>query len=322
MKASVLIPVYSRERYLPECLDSVLAQDFKDVEILIADDCSTDGTVDIIKHYAAEDPRIRWWQNPRNLGQILNHNVCLNAARGEFIKFVHADDKLLHPSALARMVEILEQDASVSLVATGSHIIDAQSRVLLTRNNFHRTGTLDGKVAIVKCLEQNENIIGEPTLTLFRRSQAGRAFDLRFRQIGDLEMWFHLLEQGRFAYLTDPLFAYRVHLQSETAVISRAGDCDEEWLWLLTHYYHRPWMAGYATRRMLFKQIRALRKHYGARAAPLTAEMMVQFKPAWYALYWLKRKITRPAKKLFKQVSTALKKLSGLAARPALSDEN
>jgi glycosyltransferase involved in cell wall biosynthesis len=101
MKVSVLIPVYNCERYLAECLDSVLAQDLKDMEILISDDDSQDGTVDIIRQYAARDARIRWWQNPANLGQARNHNVCLQAARGEFIKFVHADDKFLQPSALS-----------------------------------------------------------------------------------------------------------------------------------------------------------------------------------------------------------------------------
>jgi glycosyltransferase involved in cell wall biosynthesis len=298
MKVSVLIPVYNGVRHLPECLASILAQDFQDMEILVADDDSTDGTAEIIRHFAARDARLRWWKNPHNLGLTQNHNACLQAAQGEFIKFIHADDKLLYPSALTRMVAALEQDETVSLVATGAHIIDAQSRVLNTQNNFRRTGSREGKAVIVQCLVQNANIIGEPTRTLFRKSQAQRGFDPRYRQIGDVEMWFHLLEQGRFAYLAEPLFAYRIHPQQATALNRRSGASTDEHLMLLTDYYCKPWLGEYASRRMWFKQIYYLRKLYGPRAQPLTVDMMATLKPFWYRLYWLEHKLLRPLGKL------------------------
>lgn len=298
MKVSVLIPVYNGVRHLPECLASILAQDFRDMEILVADDDSTDGTAEIIRHFAARDARLRWWKNPRNLGLTQNHNTCLQAAQGEFIKFIHADDKLLHPSALTRMVAALEQDETVSLVATGAHIIDEQSRVLNTQNNFRRTGSREGKAVIVQCLVQNANIIGEPTRTLFRKSQAQRGFDPRYRQIGDVEMWFHLLEQGRFAYLAEPLFAYRIHPQQATALNRRSGASTDEHLMLLTDYYCKPWLGEYASRRMWFKQIYYLRKLYGPRAQPLTVDMMATLKPFWYQFYWLEHKLLRPLGKL------------------------
>jgi len=301
MKVSVLIPVYNAARYLPECLASLLAQDFKDMEILVADDGSADGTAEIIRQFAARDARLRWWKNPRNLGLAGNHNACLQAARGDFIKFIHADDKLLHSSALTRMVAALEQDETVSLVATGAQIIDEQSRVLRVQNNFRRTGRWEGKAVIVRCLEQNGNIIGEPTRTLFRKSQAQRGFDARYRQIGDLEMWFHLLEQGCFAYLAEPLFAYRIHPQQATA-LNRCNDAiADEHLMLLTDYHGKPWLGEYASRRMWFKQIYYLRKKYGPRAQPLTADMMAALKPFWYRLYWLEHKLLHPLGKLMER---------------------
>src|SRR5882724_2084405 len=108
MKVSVLIPTYNSERYLSECLDSVLAQDFADLEILVSDDQSTDGTLKIIESYAGRDVRIRWWQNRKNLGLPGNHNACLLQARGEYVKYVHADDKLLSSSAIKKMVAALD----------------------------------------------------------------------------------------------------------------------------------------------------------------------------------------------------------------------
>ena len=105
---SVLIPVYNGEPFLAECIESVLAQNFADYELLISDDGSTDGSSAVIRRYAERDGRIRWWRNPRNLGIGGNFNACLKAARGEYLKYVLQDDKLLDPAVLRRMVATLE----------------------------------------------------------------------------------------------------------------------------------------------------------------------------------------------------------------------
>jgi glycosyltransferase involved in cell wall biosynthesis len=293
-KISVAIPVYNSARYLPECLDSILAQDFRDFEILISDDGSTDGSLEIIKSYAQKDARIRWWQNEKNLGLTGNHNAVMRAARGEFIKFVHQDDKILQPSAFAKVLEPLERDASVSLVGAASELINSKSQALAVRNYFQKTRTLDGKDVIVKCLEENKNILGEPSLVMFRRSHAARGFDPRYRQIVDMEFWFHLLEQGRFAYVAEPLFGFRVHPQQASAANARSGAAREEQMLLLTDYCAKPWLAAHATSRMWFKQIYYLRKKYGDRATPLIAQAKPALPPLAYAWCWLEHRVTAP----------------------------
>ena len=225
---SVLIPVFNGEPFLAECLESILAQDLGDYEVLISDDGSTDGSAAVIQRYAARDSRIRWWRNPRNLGIGGNFNAGLKAARGEFLKYVLQDDKLLDPSALRRMVAPMEKDASVSLVGSASHLIDSRSRLLEVRNRFRRSGVRDGKRIIIYCLEHNGNLIGEPSLVLFRKSQSARGFDEQLVQLLDLEMWFYLLEQGRFAYLAEPLCAFRQHPAQLTEVNRRSGASAEE----------------------------------------------------------------------------------------------
>lgn len=302
---SVLIPIYNCERYLAECLDSIVAQDFGDFEILISDDGSTDHSLKLVKAYAAKDARIRWWQNPRHLGMASNHNACLRAARGELIKFVHADDKLLQPSVVTRMVKILEADPAVSLVASGAFIIDAQARVIRRENRFRHSGSWDGPAAAVRCLEQNGNLIGEPSRTLFRKAQAARGFDERYQQTLDLEMWFHLLAQGRFVYLAEPLVGYRIHPGQATATHRRHGCGEDEHLMLLTDYYRQPWLRQHATRRMWFKQIYYLEKNYGPRAAVLTAAMQAELSPAWHAIYWAEHKFLRPLKKIAEKLTPA-----------------
>ena len=291
---SVLIPVFNGEPFLAECLESILAQDLGDYEVLISDDGSTDGSAAVIQRYAARDSRIRWWRNPRNLGIGGNFNAGLKAARGEFLKYVLQDDKLLDPSALRRMVAPMEKDASVSLVGLASHLIDSRSRLLEVRNRFRRSGVRDGKRIIIYCLEHNGNLIGEPSLVLFRKSQSARGFDEQLVQLLDLEMWFYLLEQGRFAYLAEPLCAFRQHPAQLTEVNRRSGASAEEDLLLLERYYTRPWMKDGAARRQMCTQAYYLRKRPGERAAALRADIARTLSRRAYATWWVWHKLTQP----------------------------
>ncbi len=297
-RVSVVIPVYNGEAYLAECLDSILAQDYRDFELLISDDRSADKSREIIERYAGRDARIRWWQNARNLGIGGNFNACLKAAQGEFVKYVMQDDKLLEPSALRRMVGALESDPSVSLVVSASRLMDAHSRLGRVRNRFGRSGVRPGIRVIAQCLTRSTNLIGEPSLALFRTAQAARGFDERFRQLLDLELWFHLLEQGKFSFLAEPLCAFRQHPAQQSEVNWRTGAAADEQLWLVQRYFYRPWMKDVATPRMLFQQMYDLRKGYGDRAAPLLSDMRKSLPGSQYAACWLRYKVTRPFRNL------------------------
>lgn len=291
---SVLVPVYNGEPFLAECLDSILAQDLADYEILISDDGSTDGSVPLIERYAQRDSRIRWWRNPRNLGIGGNFNAPLKAARAPYIKYVLQDDKLIDPSALRRLVAALESQPSVSLVVSAAQLIDAQSRPVRVRDWFKRPGIRDGKSVIVECLQENANLIGEPSLALFRRTQAARGFDEGLRQLLDLEMWFHLLEQGQLAYIAQPLCAFRQHPAQQTEVNRRTGVSAEEDLILMERYFAKPWMKTVASPQAIFTQAYYLSRRPGPRAAAVSAEMTRSLGRPRYAFCWLRHKVTRP----------------------------
>lgn len=295
---SVLIPVFNGESFLAECLDSVLAQDFADYEVLISDDGSTDGSPAVIQRYAQRDGRIRWWRNPRTLGIGGNFNACLKAAQGQFVKYVLQDDKLLDPSMLRRMVATLENDPSVSLVVSASQRIDAQSRPIRVRDCFGRSGVLDGKEVIAQCFEENFNLIGEPSLALFRKKQAARGFDEQLKQLLDLEMWFHLLEQGQFAYIAEPLCAFREHPAQQSEVNSRSGVAAEEDLTLMERYYSLAWMKQFLTPQALFTKAYYLRKRRKEKSAAVAAAIARNLSPRTYALCWVRHKLTRPGQNL------------------------
>lgn len=301
MKVSVLIPTYNSERHLSECLASVLAQDFDSLEILISDDGSTDGTRKILENHAARDARVRWWPNPKNLGLVANHNRCLHEARGEYVKFIHADDKLLSTSAIRKMAAALDEHPAAVLVGCQQHVTNAKCRPTIFSKH---TGVYDGRRMIVACLESNTNLIGQPTLTMFRRSAARRGFDPQFIGHLDFEMWCHLLEQGDFFYLAEELATWRIHAAQLTAQHRQTGSSHHEQQLFMENYYAKPWLKKLATRRMLFAQIYYLKKKYGPRTSALTSAMMAQLLPRHFAWQWLKHKTARPLQKLSQKLRT------------------
>lgn len=107
-KVSVIIPVYNVERYLGECLDSILGQTLKDIEVLCVDDGSTDSSPRILADYAAKDPRVKVLSQP-NAGAFRAREKGIAESSGEFIYFMDSDD-LLAPEAFAELVELADRE--------------------------------------------------------------------------------------------------------------------------------------------------------------------------------------------------------------------
>ena len=109
---SVVIPSYNYGAYLPACVASVLGQEGVDLEVLIVDDRSTDGSGEVAESLATADRRVRVHHNPRNLGHIATYNLGFSLVSGEYVLLVSADD-MLTPGAIARAVTLLEACPSV-----------------------------------------------------------------------------------------------------------------------------------------------------------------------------------------------------------------
>jgi glycosyltransferase involved in cell wall biosynthesis len=108
------IPVFNGERFIADAIESVFAQTFSDWELVISDNASTDGTAGICKEYAERDPRIRFVQAPKNRGAAWNFNNVLRLGRGEYFKWLAADDYLA-PEFLATALEALERTPGAAL---------------------------------------------------------------------------------------------------------------------------------------------------------------------------------------------------------------
>lgn len=93
-KISIIIPIYNKKEFLSQCLDSVCAQSYTNIEVICVDDGSTDGSQDILKKYAACDSRIKWHSLSRNMGVGVARNFGFENSTGKYVRFVDADDLL------------------------------------------------------------------------------------------------------------------------------------------------------------------------------------------------------------------------------------
>jgi glycosyltransferase involved in cell wall biosynthesis len=241
-KISVCMPTYNSEKYLREAIESVLMQDYADFEFIIVDDCSKDRSADIIAAYAKNDGRIAARFNERNIGMVNNWNRCMTYARGEYIKFLFGDDKLDSQSALGEMAALLDSNDDVSLVAASRYVIDEASRKLKVLSAFGGTAPYNGADIIMDCIVEQKNKIGEPSAVMFRKKNGKRGFDPRYRQIVDLEMWFHILEQGKFGYIPEPLVSFRIHPLQQTRQNTLNPDLGDEPFLLLQEYSRKPYI--------------------------------------------------------------------------------
>ena len=298
------MPTYNFARYLPEAIESVLNQNFTDFELLIVDDASKDNSAEIIKSYAERDSRIRFRINSPNLGMVANWNLCMEMACGEYIKFLFGDDALCSRNALGKMVEMLEQNPNATLAASARKILDENSKAIDVWSHLGKSGVKKGIDVVVGCLAQTRNLVGEPSVVMFRKRDADRGFDIRFRQLVDQEYWFYLLGRGDLAYTSEPLCSFRTHSQQQTAVnrVNQVGE--KEHILLLKDYYFRPEIRERNGRQIVFNNLYRLRKNRGSEpASDIETELAHSLGSGWYTLYWLKHRILRPFDNLQRSIN-------------------
>lgn len=126
---SVGVPVFNGERFLAETLDALLEQTYDDLEIVICDNASTDGTPDICRAYAERDSRISFHRNEKNLGAAENYCRVFHLSRGRYFKWAAADD-LCSPDMIERCVSVLDRDPGVVLCYARTSIISEDGTVL------------------------------------------------------------------------------------------------------------------------------------------------------------------------------------------------
>jgi hypothetical protein len=207
-RVSVLMAVRDGERFLRESLASVFAQSEADLELVVVDDGSTDGSAAILE--AQDDPRLVRLANPKPLGLAQALNRALGVARGELVARQDADD-VSHPERLERQLRFLRERPELGVLGTWLERIDAAGRPAgaLRAPRSH--------ARIAWSLALGGNPLAHPSV-MARRELLERAggYDARLRVAQDHELWTRLLPRARFANLPEALVRYREHAASLT----------------------------------------------------------------------------------------------------------
>ncbi len=199
---SIIVPVYNAEKYIEETIACVAAQTYENWELLMVEDCGTDGTMDIINRYIdkAGDARIRIIRQPYNQGAARARNRGLQEARGRYIAYLDADDLWVPEKLELELTFMKEKDAA--FVFTGYEFADEQGRG--TGKIVHVPETLSYRQAL-----SNTTIF--TTTVMFDTKKIGREkLEMPVVKSEDSALWFRVLREGYTAYgLDENLVRYR-----------------------------------------------------------------------------------------------------------------
>jgi glycosyltransferase involved in cell wall biosynthesis len=209
--------VYQGARFLEASLRSVLAQSFRDFEIVIVDDGSTDGSHEVATRVAAtsgEQIDVRVLRNSRRLGLVGNWNRCLEVTHGKHILLFHQDD-VLEPGMLERSVAALEQEPDLGLVYSTFCCMDEEGRELPPWSTSPFVGRAGGRTLLEALL--HENFICCPAVVVPRAvyDRVG-GYDPRFAFSPDFEMWLRIASRYDLFCCRERGVRYRLHPSQAT----------------------------------------------------------------------------------------------------------
>jgi glycosyltransferase involved in cell wall biosynthesis len=204
-KVSIIVPTYNRAHMVTETIDSILAQTFKDFELIVVDNESADNTEEVIKSYP--DQRIRYFKHQNNGVVAVNRNYGIGKAQGQYIAFCDDDDLWL-PEKLERQVELLDSNDELGLVYADSYVIDSNGDL---RENTYFYGRKPVRGNDFSELFQDNSI---PLLTaIVRREVLDKVgvFNPRYIVSQDYDLWLRIAKYHPVDFIEQPLAKYRVH---------------------------------------------------------------------------------------------------------------
>ncbi len=202
---SIVTPSLNQGAYLEETIVSVLEQDYPNLEYLVVDGGSTDGSVEVIRRYA---DRLAWWTSEPDRGQAAALNRGFARARGDYLGWLCSDDTLL-PGAISRLVAVLEDDPGLVLAYGDAVYTDALSE----RKHAARSGPWD-PVAMVR----HAQVPNQQPATLYTRRgwEAAGPLDEDAWYYLDFQLTVRLAAAGEGAHVAEPLATYRIHSEGKS----------------------------------------------------------------------------------------------------------
>ncbi len=223
---SILVPVYNREGLISQTIDSAISQSYKNIEIVIVDNCSTDRTWEILEKYSQKDGRIRVLRNKTNVGPVRNWKRCIDEAKGEYGKILWSDD-LISPKFVENTLPFLQEDADVGFVFSGAEIFEEKTGTGQKAYFIGKSGLYSSEKYIKGVLFGGQYPVS-PGCALFRMDDLCRNLmvhipnkvesDFSMHAIGNDLLIFLLTahQYSKFGFVNKPLAFFRDHPGSIT----------------------------------------------------------------------------------------------------------
>ncbi|RYU94062.1 glycosyltransferase family 2 protein [Emticicia agri] len=206
---SVLMPVYNAERYVKEAINSILNQTFKDFELVVLNDASTDSGKEVILGF--QDSRIRYIENEENKGLSFSRNRLLGESRGEYIAWLDADD-VSYPTRLEEEYSFLKKHADHAMVASWARLIDSEGK---PTGNFIKSYIPDKYLSALLLFV---NYFVQSSVMLRKNCLPEVHYRPEFPPTEDYELWVRIASKYPVAILPKTLVDYRIHTTNISSV--------------------------------------------------------------------------------------------------------
>jgi len=265
---SICIPTYNGEKYIEETIKSALNQSYKNIEIIITDDCSKDKTLDICNSF--KDKRIKIFKNSKNLGLVGNWKECVNKASSKWIKFLFQDD-LIEPNCVEIMIDAALSNNVNFIMCDREYIFEegVDDHAIRFYSNLPKTGNLFNKDTKYTPEETSKiiapyifkNCLGEPPTILMNKDfYKENDFPNNYFQLIDYIFALNKILKDEFVFVSKKLLKFRVHNDSTSkknnTVDPKNPDAFNKFLYI--KYYEKIQLCHEILYNPLFKTIKAL----------------------------------------------------------------
>ncbi len=222
---TVITPAYNLAHYLPETIDSILDQDYDNIEYIVLDDGSKDNTREVLSHYTGK----LYWETHENMGEASTVNKAWTMAKGDYIVVVNADDPI-RPTMLSKLVAFMEKHTDVLAVYPDWYGIDEESEILF----YNRVWDFDYK----RMLREAGCVPGPGTLIRRKGIELENARNTNYKYVTDYEYWLRLGLHGPLARYPEALATHRTHASS--AGVQFKPIVGDEIIEMLDAYFQNP----------------------------------------------------------------------------------
>jgi glycosyltransferase involved in cell wall biosynthesis len=200
-KVSIIIPTYNRSALLPRAIQSVINQTYRDWELLIIDDGSTDNTKDVVDEFIKKDSRIKYLYQENSGGPAKPRNVGIRESTGEFIIFLDSDDEML-PEKIAKQLTVFDRSDNIGFV--GCHVFVIETNKIPRIEKISHEGNVLGDLLLGDFIWSCSNVMVRKDCFL----KNNILFDEKMKYSDDWDMWIQLSKKYDFDYADAPLMRY------------------------------------------------------------------------------------------------------------------